>query len=99
MSRKQASVDPLESAKIINPPPPPPPTPKQPVVVAAPPPPPPAPPKVTHTQKYRVKVGKQVSLFGQIVYLPPDTVVGADSYGHEGVQRIIDAGVELEKVQ
>lgn len=50
-------------------------------------------------RKYRVKIRTTISFYGQIVVLPADSVVSAEGYGPEGLQRIIDANVPLEKLE
>jgi len=50
-------------------------------------------------RKYRVKVRTTISYYGQMVVLPVDTIVSAEGYGPEGLQRIIDANVPLEKLE
>lgn len=59
-----------------------------------------APPIADHLQrKYRVKVRTTISYYGQMLVLPADSVVSAEGYGPEGLQRIIDSNVPLEKLE
>lgn len=71
------------------------------------PPTPPAPPpaatapveaKPRGARRYRVKVTKQLSLGGFITHLSSGDIVSESSYGPLGMQRIIDAGVQLEEL-
>lgn len=50
-------------------------------------------------RKYRVKVRTTVSYYGQMLVLPADSVVSSEGYGPEGLQRIIDSNVPLEKLE
>ncbi len=56
-------------------------------------------PAVAAAVKYRVKATTTVSLFGQIVRLPADSIISAESYGEDGMARIIDSNVPLEKLE
>jgi hypothetical protein len=60
------------------------------------PPPPQAPGKL---ERYRVTARTTMSLQGQLIVLPVDTIVSAASYGHDGMQSIFDSGVPLEKLE
>lgn len=95
--------DPMEAAKIVSPPPPPKPAPKPVVVELSPEPPPPAPaPEVATADgavKYLVTAQTTVSLFGQLVVLPKDSIISAESYGEQGMQRILDSNVPLKKLE
>lgn len=53
---------------------------------------PPAPAVVAKpSPKYRVKSKTTVSHFGQMLVLHPDDILSADSYGDEGLKRLLEA--------
>jgi len=96
-SKKQDAV---ESAKIVSKPSPM----SMPAPAEAPPPPAPtAPPPpaapVSSAASYRVKATTTISLHGQMVTLPVDAIISASSYGPNGMQRILDSNVPLEKLE
>ena len=96
MKKKFANIDLLESAKIMQPvfaaPVPAPAV--TPVVEAAPL---PAPVKAG-PERYRVKRTTTVSVCGQIVTLPADSIVSADIYGPKGFACILESNAPLEKL-
>jgi len=42
-------------------------------------------------KKYRVKTRTHVSHFGQLIVLNPDDILSADSYGDEGLKRLLES--------
>jgi hypothetical protein len=106
--RKPAVNDPLEGSKLesLRPPQPktaaPPPEPA-PTPVVNPPPvqaPPPvvAGPPPKRAKRYRVKARTTVSLNGQLLNLAADDILSADSYGDEGMKRLLGASIPLEEL-
>lgn len=93
MAKRPSAVDPLEDAKILRP---------APTQVAAPPSnpvPPPVPAPVQGAPgRYRVKLATTVSICGQLVNLPADSIVSADIYGPKGFACILDSNIPLEKL-
>jgi len=74
----------------------------KPVALAAEPTPIPAPSSAVAPampQKYRIKVTKRLSFFGQIITLHQGKVIDAGSYGGaSGIARLVESGVELEAI-
>lgn len=93
MAPKKPVVETLESVKKATPTAPPPPAISTPEPVSEA-----AASVPTTSARYRVKNQTTISLFGQMVVLGTDTVISAESYGPAGLQRILDSGVPLEKL-
>lgn len=93
MAKKPAYVDPLEAAKIARPVFTPPPAPAAPAAL------PPLPaPVAAPAERYRVRQTTTVSILGQLVNLPADSIVSADIYGPRGFACILDSNAPLEKL-
>lgn len=91
-SRKTPAVnDPMEGAKLEQRGKPPPPPPSVKPAVIAPPPPAMAAPPAGPVKRYRVKSKTTVSHFGQIMVLNVDDILSADSYGDDGLKRLLES--------
>lgn len=94
MAKKPANIDLLEAAKILKPAPVAPPVfspkPVVPEVLPA--------PVAAQQGKYRVKQTTTVSICGQLVTLPADSIVSADIYGPKGFACILESNAPLEKL-
>lgn len=99
----KGKLDPVEAAKMVRGKKPALPENESVDVAPTPAPSPPAPaaaPAPTYSApRWRVKKGKQVSIHGNITFLPEGSIVTVESYGPGCYSRLVEQGVELEAVE